>query len=141
MMRKQKIEEIIVLSKEKFCCNKLVSKPNNPNAQLNHMSLCLNPWSMLKTMVNRRRVPLIPPIQIGQKFIINYTEKSRAFNNYFAKQCRLVDKNSQIIDRTNLLMQTSSYLVQIFCKLYKKIKIIKAYGQLIFLSLSIISTA
>ena len=56
---------------------------------------------MLKTLVNGRRMPLIPPIQIGYKFITNFIEKARVFNNYCAKQCRLVEA---ITDRTNLLM-------------------------------------
>ena len=44
---------------------------------------------------------LIPPIQIDDKFITYFTEKAKAFNNYFAKQCRVIDNNSQLSDCAN----------------------------------------
>ena len=62
---------------------------NNPRAH------CKIYWSLLKTLVNGRKVSLIPPIQIGDKFITNFTEKDRAFNDCFAKKNRVNDRNSQ----------------------------------------------
>ena len=63
----------------------------------------------MKTLVNGRRVPLLPPIQIGDKFITNFTEKAEALNYYFAKQCRVIDNNSQLPDRANFA-QINDYI-------------------------------
>ena len=79
----QKIKEIIVSSKEKYY--NLGSKLNNPRSH------CKTYWSLLKTLINGKRVP---PIQIGDKIITNFKEKAKAFNDYFGKQCRKIDNNS-----------------------------------------------
>ena len=42
-----------------------------------------------------RRVSLIPQIQIGDKFITNFIENAKSFNDHFAK-CRVIDNNSLI---------------------------------------------
>ena len=64
----------------------------------NPCSYCKTYWSLLKTLLNGRKVPLIPPIQIGDKFISNFTEKAKGFSYYFAKQCSVIDNNSQLPD-------------------------------------------
>ena len=64
----QKIQQIIVSYRKKYY-NFLASKLNNPRTN------CKTYWSLLKTLVNGRRVPLMNPIEIGAKFITNFTEK------------------------------------------------------------------
>lgn len=86
-----KIEEMIIWSKEKYY-SILGLRLNNPRAH------CKIYWSLLKTLVNGRRVPLIPPIQIGDKFVTRFTGKAEVFNDYFAKQCSVIDNNGQIPD-------------------------------------------
>ena len=86
----QKVEEMIISSKEKYY-NNLGLNFNNPHTH------CKTSWSLLKTWVNCRKVSLIPPIQISDKFIATFTEKAKAFNNYFAEQCRVIDNNSQLL--------------------------------------------
>ena len=54
-------------------------------------------------------MPLLPPIQIGDKLITNLTEKAEALNYYFAKQCRVIDNNSQLPDRANFA-QINDYI-------------------------------
>ena len=51
---------------------------------------------MLKILDNGKTTSLIPPIQIGDKFITRFTGKAEVFNDDFAKQCRVIDNNSQI---------------------------------------------
>ena len=53
---------------------------------------------MLKILDNSKTASLIPPIQIGDKFITRFTGKAEVFNDDFAKQCRVIDNNSQIPD-------------------------------------------
>ena len=47
-------------------------------------------------MVEERR--LLPPIQISEKLITSFTGKAGVFNDYSAKQCWVLDNNSQIPD-------------------------------------------
>ena len=53
---------------------------------------------MLKILDNGKTASFIPPIQIGDKFITRFTGKAEVFNDDFAKQCRVIDNNSQIPD-------------------------------------------
>ena len=72
----QKIEEMIISSKEKYC-NNLGLELNNPCTH------CKTYWSLLKTLVIGRRMPLIPRIQIGYKFKTNFTEKAEPLTIIF----------------------------------------------------------
>ena len=90
----QKKEEIIV-SREKEYYVKLGLKLNNPRTQSK------TNWSLLKTLVNGRRVSLVPPIQHNDKLKTNLKEKAKVFNGYFAKQCNAVENKSQIPVRAN----------------------------------------
>ena len=59
---------------------------------------CKTYWSLLKILDNGKRASLIPPIQIGDKFVTRFTGKAEVFNDYFAKQCSVIDNNGQIPD-------------------------------------------
>lgn len=85
---------MIISSKQKYY-KKLGSKLNNP------LTYFKTSWPLLKTLVSDRRVSIIPPIQVGDKFITNCTEKAKVFNYYFVKQCRVIDNNSQLPDHAN----------------------------------------
>ena len=41
-------------------------------------------WSVLKTLYNRKKIPLIPPILVNKKLISNFKEKTNHFSNFFA---------------------------------------------------------
>ena len=41
-------------------------------------------WSVLKTLYNRKKIPLIPPILVNKKLISNFKEKANHFSNFFA---------------------------------------------------------
>ena len=126
----QKIEEIIS-NKGKYY-NNFSSKVNNPHSH------CKSYWSLLKTLVNGRRVPLIPPIQIGHKFVTNFTEKAKVFNDYFAKQCRVIDNNSQIPDcpnfYTNEKLNNTKFGNADILKILKILTSIRPMGMTFYLS-------
>ena len=50
--------------------------------------------SILKTFLNNKIIPCIPPLLHDDKFITNLKEKADIFNNFFAKQCSLINTNS-----------------------------------------------
>ena len=50
-------------------------------------------WSILKTLYNGKKIPLIPPILINNKLTSNFKEKANHFNTFFASQCTPVSSN------------------------------------------------
>ena len=53
-------------------------------------------WSILKTLLNNKKIPRIPPLLQDDKFITNFKEKAEIFNNFFVKQCSLKNTNSDL---------------------------------------------
>ena len=53
-------------------------------------------WSILKTLYNGKKIPLIPPILIKNKLISNFKEKVNHFNIFFASQCTPVPNDSTV---------------------------------------------
>ena len=52
-------------------------------------------WSILKTFLNNKNIPCIPPLLHKGKFIMEFKEKAELFNHFFSKQCSLVNNNSK----------------------------------------------
>ena len=49
-------------------------------------------WSILKTFLNDKKIPCIPPVFHNNKFVIDFKEKAELFNTFFAEQCSLLKK-------------------------------------------------
>ena len=77
------------LSKEKFysrISNKLMDPTTSRKAY----------WSILKTYLNNKKIPCISPVYHNNNYIIDFKEKTQIFNNFFAKQCTLVENTSKL---------------------------------------------
>ena len=85
-------------SKQKYY-SKLSSKLTNKNTN----SKCY--WSILKSFLNNKKIPCIPPLIYNNQFITDFKEESELFNSFFAKQCSLIETGSklpiQMLGRTN----------------------------------------
>ena len=68
-------------------------------------------WSLLKTMLNDKKVPCIPSIFHDNKFITDFNKKANLFNSFFAKQCSIIENNSVLPSSTNPI--TDQYLANI----------------------------
>ena len=53
-------------------------------------------WSILKTFLNNKKIPCIPPLLHQDKFVTDFKEKANIFNNFFADQCSIVTNNSEL---------------------------------------------
>ena len=53
-------------------------------------------WSVLKSFHNDKKIPSIPPIFHGNRFVANFQEKAELFSSFFAKQCSIIDNGSEI---------------------------------------------
>ena len=53
-------------------------------------------WSLLKTFLNNKKIPLIPPLYHQGDFITNFKIKAELFNSSFASQCSLIKNDSKL---------------------------------------------
>ena len=64
-------------------------------------------WSILKTLYNAKKIPLIPLILVNNKLISNFKEKANHFNPFFASQCTPVANDSALLSTTNSVSNVS----------------------------------
>ena len=81
---------------------------------LNTSSKCY--WSLLKALFNGKKILCIPPLFHGDKFIVDFQEKSEIFNSFFANQCSQIPNRSVL--PSELLLRTDS--TTSFCHLAKE---------------------
>ena len=84
------LAETIRSSKEKFYC-KLSTELANP------FTSSKTYWSILKTFVNGKKIPIILPLLVNDNFITNFLEKANLFNEFFSKRCQPLQNNSALI--------------------------------------------
>ena len=53
-------------------------------------------WTLLKTFINGKKVPVIPPLLVNDLYVSNFNNKANAFNNFFANQCSSINTGSEI---------------------------------------------
>ena len=55
-------------------------------------------WSLINKLLNKAKVPLIPPLLENDVFILDFEEKAQVFNDYFILQCSSIETGSEIPD-------------------------------------------
>ena len=69
---------LITKSKEKYY--------QRINAKLNDPSLCNKAYCLIpKNFYNGKKVPIMPPLFINNKFVTNFQEKANIFKSFFCK--------------------------------------------------------
>ena len=53
-------------------------------------------WTLINTVLNKAKVPIIPPLLENGIFVTDFTEKAQLFNDYFILQCTTIDTGSEI---------------------------------------------
>ena len=53
-------------------------------------------WNLINTVLNKAKIPLIPPLLEDGLFVTDFTEKAQIFNDYFILQCTTIDTGSEI---------------------------------------------
>ena len=81
-------------------------------------------WSILKSFYNDRKVLLIPPLLIDDKFVTDIQTKTNIFNKCFADQCQPLYNASDL--PTNQIFLTQSRLVSLDFRERKLLQIIRA---------------
>ena len=79
----QDISDAVTSSKLKYY-DRLANKLNNPKAAPKTY------WKILKTFVNGAKIPLRPPLLVGNQLVSDFLVKANLFNDYFSKQCTTI---------------------------------------------------
>ena len=53
-------------------------------------------WSLLKTLLNNKKILRIPPLLQDNKYVTDLKKKAELFNLFFAKQCSIIDNSSEL---------------------------------------------
>ena len=53
-------------------------------------------WSLINTILNKAKIPIIPPLLEDGLFVTDFTQKAQLFNDYFILQCTTIDTGSEI---------------------------------------------
>ena len=69
---------------------RIASKLNDPNSA--PKTYC----SILKSFVNGKKIPLIPPTLVKDQLVTNFLEKANLFNEFFTQQCNTIENDSTL---------------------------------------------
>ena len=53
-------------------------------------------WTLLKRFFNIKKIPLIPPLFLGNEYVADFKKKAELFNSFFAKQGSLISNSSEL---------------------------------------------
>ena len=118
--------ELISCTKALYYEN-LAKKLNNPLLQTKTY------WSILKTFYNDKKIPIIPPLLVNDKFVTDIQIKANIFNKFFADQCTPLKNNSSL--PANQIFLTQSRLTSLdfdedeLLKIIRALNINKAHGH------------
>ena len=93
------INDLITSTKDLYY-NNLVKRLNNPLLQAK------THWSILKTFYSDKKIPIIPPLLIDDKFVTDIQTKANIFNKFFADQCKPL-KNGSVLPKSQIFLTQS----------------------------------
>ena len=53
-------------------------------------------WSILKLLLNNKKIPCIPPFFYQNKYVTDFKKKAELFNCFFTKQCSVISNPSEL---------------------------------------------
>ena len=90
-------------------------------------------WKILKAFVNGTKIPLIPPLLVGNQLVTEFLVKANLFNDYFSQQCTTVDNDSfippNITFATEQKLSTLEFYTDDIVKIIKTLDPNKAHGH------------
>ena len=79
----------------------------------------------MKTFLNNKKIHCIPPIYHNNNYITDFKTQAEIFNNFFAKQCTIVNNTSKFptdsLKRTNNCLCTISFNKDDIAKIIKNV--------------------
>ena len=90
-------------------------------------------WSILKTFLNNKKIPVIPPIFHDNKYITDFKQKAEIFNSHFSKQCSPLINNSKIPSecsrKSNESLSSITFEINDIEKIIKNLDPNKSHGH------------
>ena len=53
-------------------------------------------WSILKTLLNNKKVPCIPALLQDNKYVTDFKKKAKLFNLFIGRQCSVIENSSEL---------------------------------------------
>ena len=94
------LNQFIQKAKQNYL-NKVTMKLSDPSTS----TKCY--WSLLKNLLNNKKMPFIFPIFHNNKYVVDFKENSEIFNTFFAEQCSIIANKSVLPSRLTLLTENS----------------------------------
>ena len=116
--------QAIKISKEtylKSLGNKLIDKTTGPKAY----------WKIINNLINKCKIPRIPPLLVADKIVTDCKEKVKLFNDYFLVQCRPINNGSTLPDFipiTQSSLDTITMSQKQILDIIKNLNVNKAHG-------------
>ena len=120
------LNDLILQTKTSYYEN-LGRKLNDPTLQSKTY------WSILKGFYNGKRVPVIPPLLVNNKFVTNFKAKANIFNNFFSKQCTPLANRNKLPESqvylTNSRINSVPFSDDLVIYIIRNLNVNKAYGH------------
>ena len=101
--------------------NKLVDKATGPKAY----------WNIINSLLNKCKIPRIPPLLVADKIITDCKVKVKLFNEYFLDQCKLINNHLDLPIFTPIsrsILDTVTIDQRLILDIIKNINVNKAHG-------------
>ena len=89
-------------------------------------------WSILKRLMNKVKIPSVPPLLVNDIFVTDFTEKAGIFNTFFSNQCNILDNSSNVPEisyKTNKRISSINFSSSDLSKIIKELNPNKAHGH------------
>ena len=117
--------DLIIKSRKDYYMN-LGSKLNDP------LLAKKSYWSIVKTLFNGKKIPVIPPIYSDNQVVTDFKTKANIFNDHFSNQCSVIPNNSTLpsnyLPLTNDQLTTLDIKEEDILKVIRNLKSNKAHG-------------
>ena len=116
---------LISEAKNRYICS-LGEKLNDPQLGVKAY------WSIVNKFLHKKKIPLIPPIVVNDNIITSVSEKAGMFNNYFAKQCTLLQNESVLPGfslKTNTQLDSITFSEKDIYSIIRSLDSNKAHGH------------
>ena len=104
----------------------MASKLNNPKTSAKAY------WSILKTIYNGKKIPVISPLLINSKLNSDFKMKANHFNSFFASHCTPLNNNSKVKGSQTFITDSKLSSLQFedkdIIKIIRSLNINKAHG-------------
>ena len=122
----EKVNSVISVSKQNYY-SRMSTKLTKFHKSLKAYS------SLLKTFLNNKKLPLIPPLYHQGNFVTNFKIKAELFNSFFASQCSLIKNDSKppshLNYETDNHLLTANFSIDDIAKIPQNLEPNKAHGH------------